>query len=190
MKKVLFVLAAVIVAFVIVVATRPDAYHVERSTRIGAPAEAVFASVSDFRSFPSWSPWQRRDPTMRTTFSTPSSGVGATYAWEGNKEVGKGKMTFTESQAPTRTRQRLEFFEPFASVAESGMDIKPEGDAAAMVTWSMDGKSNFVGKAFSMFMDMDKAIGKDFEEGLGNLKHLVETRAKPTVAPPPAATTP
>src|SRR5437879_519601 len=141
LKKVVMVLSAAIVALLIVVATRPDAYHVERSAQVAAPAEAVFALVSDFRAFPEWSPWQKRDPAMHTTISTPSAGVGASYAWKGNKDVGTGKLTMTESEAPTHTRERLEFIEPFASVADTGVDIKPDGAKTVTVTWSMNGKN-------------------------------------------------
>jgi hypothetical protein len=185
-KKVLITLAVLVAAFAVVVATRPDKYHVERSTKIAAPADLIFAEVNDFQTFSAWSPWAKRDPAMTTTISTPSSGVGASYAWQGNKQVGKGKMTFTESTAPTHTRERLEFLEPFASVADVAFDIKPEGGSASSVTWSMDGKANFIGKAFGLFMSMDKAVGKDFEEGLGNLKRIVEAKkaASPTAAAP------
>ena len=196
MKKLLLVLVVVVVVLVVVVATRADTYHVERSTKVNAPADVVFATVSDFRAFPEWSPWAKRDPAMKTTISSPSSGVGATYAWEGNKEVGKGKMTITESNAPTRVRERLEFLEPFASVADTGMDIKPDGTTAATVTWSMDGRNNFIGKAFSVFMNMDKMIGKDFDDGLANIKRVAEAKqaaaaataaAAAAAAPPTAA---
>ena len=189
LKKVLIGLAALVAILLVVVATRPDTYHVERSTKIQAPADLIFASVSDFKAFPEWSPWQKRDPNMKTTISTPSAGVGATYAWEGNKAVGRGKMTLTESQAPTHTKERLEFLEPYPSVADTGFDIKPEGGEAATVTWYMDGKANFMGKAMSLVMNMDKAIGKDFEEGLANLKRVAEAKkaAAPTAAAPPAA---
>src|SRR4051794_34785425 len=112
LKKVLLVLAVLVVAFVILVATRPDRYHVERTGTIAVPAEAVFGAVSDFRLFSEWSPWDKRDPNMKKTFSSNPAGVGATYSWEGNKEVGKGRMTITESVPPTLVRQRLEFLEP------------------------------------------------------------------------------
>lgn len=190
LKKVLIGLAALVAILLVVVATRPDTYHVERSTKIEAPAEIIFASVNDFRAFSEWSPWEKRDPNMKRTISTPSAGVGATYAWEGNKEVGKGKMTLTESQAPTLTKERLEFLEPFPSVADTGFKIKAEGGNAATVTWYMDGKSNFMGKAMSLVMDMDKMIGKDFEEGLANLKRVSEAKraaAATAAAVPPAA---
>jgi hypothetical protein len=113
--------------------------------------------------------------------------VGASYAWEGNKEVGKGRMLITRADAPTQVRERLEFIEPFASVAEVGFEIKPQGQGAG-VTWSMDGKNNFVGKAIGLFMDMDKMIGKDFDDGLTGLKRVVE--AKHAAAAPAAAAAP
>ena len=179
-KKILLVLAVALGIGAIYVSTRPDTYRVERSAKLAAPPAAVFAAISDFRTFPQWSPWQKRDPAVRTTVSTPSSGVGATYAWEGNSEVGKGKMTITEATAPAagpgRVRERLEFLAPMAAVAEAGFDIKPEGDSATTVTWSIEGKNNFMGKAFSVVMDMDKMMGKDFEEGLANLKKIVESK--------------
>jgi hypothetical protein len=192
LKKVLIGIGALVAALLIVVATRPNTYHVERSAKIEAPADVVFAEVSDFRTFREWSPWAKLDPAMQTTLSTPSSGVGATYAWQGNKKVGKGKMTLTESQAPTRIKERLEFLEPFASTADTTIQIKPEGGTASTVTWSMDGKANFVAKGMGLFMNMDKMVGKDFEEGLSNLKRVAEAKraAAPTAAAPAEPTEP
>jgi Polyketide cyclase / dehydrase and lipid transport len=184
-KKILLVLALVLGALAVVVATRPDTYHVERSSRIDAPPAAVFLVVNDFREFGNWSPWAKRDPAMRTTVSDPPGGVGANYAWEGNKEVGKGRMTFIESKPPERVRQKLESLEPFPWLAETGFDIKPAPGNGALVTWGMDGHNNFVSKAFALVMDMDKTIGKDFDEGLSNLKKVVEAKAA-AAAPPPA----
>jgi hypothetical protein len=179
-KKVLLVLVVALGIGAIYVSTRPETYRVERSAKVAAPPAAVYAVIGDFKTFTQWSPWMKRDPGVKTTVSTPSTGVGASYAWEGNKDVGKGKMTIIESTPPAagpgRVRERLEFMEPFASVAEAGFDIKPEGEGAATVVWSIDGKHNFIGKAFSVFMDMDKMLGKDFEDGLANLKKIVETR--------------
>ena len=190
LKKILIGLALVVAGFIAYVSTRPDTYHVERQALLTAPPEAVYAALADFKTFTQWSPWQKRDPAMRTTLSTPSGGVGATYAWEGNKDVGKGKMTITEATAPSRVRQKLEFLEPFASQADTSFDLAPEGTGATKVVWSMDGKANFMSKAMSVFMDMDKMIGKDFEQGLANLKRVVESAKpeQPASAGAPAAT--
>ncbi len=203
LKKVLVVLVVGIGGFLAFAATRPDTYRVERSQRIDAPAEVVFAQLDNFKSWAAWSPWEKRDPAVKRSFEGPASGVGAAYGWEGNKEVGQGKMTITESKPPrggsTETAHvsiRLEFIKPFASVASSEFIVKPEADDhAAAVSWVMEGRNNLMGKAFGVFMNMDKMIGGDFESGLSNLKTVAEAEsakaaaakaAAANAAPPPA----
>ena len=184
LKKVLAILAVAIVGLLVVIATRPDTYHVERAITIKAPPEAVFPAIADLKTFTEWSPWDKRDPAMKKTFSATTTGVGATYEWQGNKEVGSGKMTVTESAAPAKVRHKLEFLEPFAAVADVEFDVAPgAATGESKVTWGIDGKNNFMGKAVGLVMDMDKTLGKDFDQGLGNLKQLVESKP----APPPAA---
>jgi hypothetical protein len=184
-KKIVLVLAVAVAGLAAVVANRPDRYHVERSVDVGAPAATIFAEIDDLRAWAAWSPWEKRDPAMKKTFSASTTGVGAHYAWEGNKEVGKGSMTITESVPGERVAQRLEFIEPFASTAETAFDLKAAGPASTHVTWSMDGRSNFVSKAFSLVMDMDKMIGKDFETGLSGLKQIAEAKAVAAAAAAP-----
>lgn len=194
LRKVLLVLLIGIGGFLAFVATRPDNYRVERSQHIEAPADVVYAHLDNFKAWGAWSPWEKRDPAMKKTFEGPPSGVGAGYAWEGNKEVGQGRMTITGSQPPrggssesAELTIRLEFIKPFASVATSGFSVKPEGDKASTATWSMEGKNNLMGKAFGVFMNMDKMIGGDFEKGLGSLKTVAEAEAqKPKPVAPPA----
>ncbi len=176
LKKILLVLVVAVAGLLAVVATRPDTYHVERSLDIDAPPATVFSSVADLKAWAEWSPWEKRDPAMKKTFSANTAGVGASYAWEGNKDVGKGKMTIVELRAPEHVAQKLEFIEPFQAVADTAIDLKPAANGGSHATWSMDGKSNFVGKAFSLVMSMDKTVGKDFEEGLGNLKRISEAK--------------
>jgi hypothetical protein len=185
LSKVVLVLAIALGGLVAVVATRPDRYHVERAVDVGAPAAAVFAEIDDLRAWSAWSPWERRDPAMKKTFSPVTSGVGASYAWEGNKEVGKGRMTITESHPGEKVAQRLEFIEPFASTADIAFSLKAAGPSSTHVTWSMDGRNNFMGKAFSLVMDMDKVIGKDFEAGLAGLKQIAEAKAVAAAAAAP-----
>jgi hypothetical protein len=177
LKKALLVLAVAITGLLIFTATRPAEYRIERSTTVHAPADAIFATVSDLKGFTEFSPWEKLDPAMKKTFSPSTSGVGATYAWQGNKDVGSGKMTVTEHNPPSRVRHKLEFITPFAMVAESGFDVVPASAGDAKVTWSMAGNNNFISKFFGLFMDMDKTVGKDFDEGLANLKRVVEAKA-------------
>lgn len=183
LKKVLLALVVVVLAFLGFVATRPATYHVERSITIAAPAAAVFPYLNTPKEFVSWSPWEKRDPNNKTTYSGPSEGVGAGYAWAGNSDVGSGKMTITESKQGALVKQDLEFLEPFASKSTVTYALAPAGDATK-VTWGMDGNNDFAGKLFGVFMNMDTMLGKDFDDGLANLKALVEAKAKE--APPPA----
>jgi uncharacterized protein YndB with AHSA1/START domain len=177
-KKILIALVVVVAGFLVFAATRPDSYRVERSTNIDAPASVIFSQLEDFKAWPAWSPWEKRDPAMKKTFEGPPSGVGSSYAWEGNKEVGKGKMTITASEPPAQIKYRLEFIEPFTAVANTAFTLAPAGDKTVAVAWVMDGTNNMVGKIFSVFMNMDSAIGSDFEKGLAGLKAVSEAEAR------------
>jgi Polyketide cyclase / dehydrase and lipid transport len=185
LKKVLLVLLLGIGGLLAFAATRPDTYRVERSRRIEAPIDVVYRQVDNFKSWGAWSPWDKRDPAMTKTFSGPDNGVGAVYAWVGNDKVGQGKMTIIDAKPPRDAAIgdlavvscRLEFIKPFASVATASFVIGRESDSATAVSWSMEGRSNFMAKVFGVFMNMDKMIGGDFEAGLANLKAVAEAEA-------------
>jgi uncharacterized protein YndB with AHSA1/START domain len=169
----LAVVVVAVVALLCVAALRPDQMHVERSIDIAAPPAAVFAIVNDFHRFPEWSPWQGLDPAMKTDLSGPPSGHGAAYHWAGNDKAGEGRMTIDESAPYTHIGIRLEFIKPFASTNLSAWEFTPTA-TGTHVTWSFDGKSEFMMKVMGVFMDMDKAIGGEYAKGLGNLKRLAE----------------
>ncbi|MHC5538871.1 SRPBCC family protein [Singulisphaera rosea] len=187
-KKVVLGVVAVVVVFVVVVALRPSQYKVERSTTIAASPADVFTQVNDFHAWDAWSPWAKLDPASKSTFSGSSSGQGAVFAWAGNDKVGVGKMTLTESHPNDLIRIRLEFIEPFADTAQTVFTFKPEGPLTR-VTWTMSGRSNFLGKAVCMFMNMDKVVGGSFEEGLVQMKSVVEAKARTTSNDAPKAVT-
>jgi hypothetical protein len=177
-KKILLVLVVLVGGFFIYASRRPDTYRVERSTKIEAPATVVFSQLEDFKAWGAWSPWDKLDPAIKKTYAGPPKGVGAIYSWEGNKKVGKGRMAITDSKPPTSIAYRLEFIEPFAAVANTSFKLAPEGDKATTATWAMEGTNNLIGKAWGVFMNMDKAIGADFEKGLSGLKTVSESEAK------------
>jgi hypothetical protein len=187
MSKVLLVLVLLLGGAAAYVATRPDAYHVERSTTVDAPAATVFAQIDDFSVWKEWSPWEKKDPAMKRTLSATTAGVGATYAWEGNKEVGKGKMTNVASSAGEKVGVKLEMLEPFASTANIAFTLQAESPTTTKVTWAMDGKHNFITKAFSVIKPMDGMVGKDFEDGLVGLKKVAEAKKPPPAPPTPPA---
>ena len=159
-------------AFVLA-ALKPDSFRVERSTVIKAPPERIFAQISDLKAWSAWSPYEKKDPAMKRTFGSMTAGKGAVYEWDGNKNVGKGRMEITEAARPSKILIKLDFLEPFDghNTAEFTMDGK--GDATT-VTWAMYGPANFVSRLMGVFFNMDKMIGADFEAGLANLKSITE----------------
>ncbi len=174
--NILIIVAAVVVVFVIVVATRPARYRVARTATIAAPAPVVFEQVNDFHKWEAWNPWAKVDPAMRQIYEGPPSGPGSVYTWEGNREVGEGRMTMTNCRPPELIKIRMDFLKPFAATSTTQFTFKPDGDRTA-VTWSMEGNNNFIAKAVHLFMDMDKMIGGMFEKGLADIKTIVETPA-------------
>lgn len=180
LKKILIGLAVVIVAFVIVVATRPSDFRVSRSTTIAAPAAAVFPFVNDLQKFQTWSPWAKLDPECKTTFAGPVAGQGAKFTWAGNNEVGEGSMTITESKPGELVRFKLVFLKPMEGECDTEFTFKPGGEGTD-VTWTMTGKNNFIGKAMGLFMDCEKMCGDQFEQGFKNLKAAVNETKTPAV---------
>ena len=175
--KILIAVAVIVVVFIVVVAMQPSVFRVARSATMSAPAPAVFAQVNDFHKWEAWNPWGKIDPAMKQTYEGAPAGPGAIYTWVGNKNVGQGRMTLTESRPSDLIRIKLEFFKPFAGTNIAEFTFKPEGNQTA-VTWSMTGKNNFMAKAIHLFMNMDKMIGGQFETGLAQMKSIVEAALK------------
>ena len=173
MSKVLRVVVLLIVALVVFIMTRPSQFHIERSTTIAAPPEVVYAKIADFHQWEEWSPWEHLDPNMKRTHSGAENGKGAAYAWEGDKNVGVGRMEITDVAPPSKVTIKLDFLKPFEGHNVAEFTLEPKGDATN-VTWSMDGPMPFVSKVMCLFFNMDKMIGTDFEAGLANLKVLAE----------------
>lgn len=167
------VMVAVVLVFVVVVSMQPADFKITRSTTIKTTPDKVFEQVNDFHKWEAWSPWAKLDPTMKTTYSGPPAGKGASYAWAGNSEVGEGRMTINASEPNDHVGIDLEFIKPFSAHNATDFTFKPDGDKTN-VTWTMAGKNNFVAKAFSLFVDMDKMVGADFEKGLAQMKTFAE----------------
>lgn len=176
-KKILIGLAVAVIALVGIISIQPDTLVVQRSATIQAPADIVFAKVNDFHQWGTWSPWEKLDPNMKRTFTGANAGLDAMYEWVGNDQVGKGRMTIQESKPNELVRIRLEFLEPWPQTSTTLFTFAPAGEGIT-ATWKMEGKHNFISKAMCLVMDMDKMIGKDFEEGLANMKKGAEAEAK------------
>lgn len=163
-----------VVAIILVAAVlQPADYAVRRSITIAKPPATVFPLVNEMKKWESWNPWAALDPNMKLSYDGPASGVGASYSWIGNSQVGEGKLTITESNPSEEIRMKLEFFKPMPGVSDTLFTFKPE-DQSTTVTWAMSGKNNFVGKLMCMFMSMDKMIGGQFEKGLATMKTVAE----------------
>jgi uncharacterized protein YndB with AHSA1/START domain len=175
MIKIISIAAVVLIAAVLFyVATRPDTFRVQRTASIKAPPEKVFALINDFHGQAQWSPWEKIDPAMKRTLSGASNGKGAVYEWEGNRQVGTGRIEITESSSPSMVRMKLDMFKPFEAHNIVEFTLDAQGDSTR-VTWAMHGRNPYLAKVMSIFIDCDKMVGKDFETGLNNLKTLAET---------------
>ena len=169
------VLVVAIAIVLILAATKPDSFRVQRAAAMKAPAEQVFPLINDFHRWANWSPWENRDPAMKRSYSGSQSGKGAIYAWDGNKNVGSGRMEILDATSPSKIIIKLDFFKPFEGHNTAEFNFVRERDASTTnVTWIMHGPSPFMSKVMQVFMDFDKMIGRDFEAGLANLKRLVE----------------
>jgi uncharacterized protein YndB with AHSA1/START domain len=177
LKKILFALLGIIAALAVIVVLQPSDFRISRSTTIAAPAATVFEQVNDFHKWEGWSPWAKLDPNMKQSHEGAPTGVGASYWWSGNDQVGEGRMTLTESRPSEMIRIKLEFLKPFAATNTAEFSFKPDGNQTT-VTWSMFGSNNFMAKAFGIVMNMDKLVGADFEKGLAQLKTVAETAGK------------
>lgn len=175
--KILIGVAVVVAVFLVIVSLQPSEGRITRARVMPVPAAAVFEQVNDFHKWQAWSPWAKRDPAAKNSFEGASSGKGAIFAWEGNKEVGAGRMTILESRPAELIRIKLEFFKPFPSVSDAEFTFKPEGNQTK-VTWTMTGKRPFIAKAVCIFMDMDKVVGGDFEKGLAGMEGEAQRSAK------------
>jgi hypothetical protein len=152
----------------------PD-FELARSTSIQASPATVHALIDDFHEWVAWSPWEGVDPNLQRSYSGPERGVGAAYAWTGNRKAGQGRMEITGS-TDREVRIRLEFVKPFKASNDVTFTLEPDG-AATAVTWRMAGKRSGLMSAMNKVLNFDKMIGQDFVKGLRQLKEQAESRA-------------
>ena len=177
MLPVILALAIIAILLFVIIAGQPDKFIVLRSAKIAAPPEKIFPHVNELKKWDDWSPWAAIDPNCKFTYAGPPAGVDANQSWAGNNKVGEGRMTIMESAPSSLVRLRLEFLKPFKATNTAEFKFTPES-GQTLVTWSMFGKNNFMSKVFSLIVDCEKMVGKDFEKGLASLKGVAETSAK------------
>jgi uncharacterized protein YndB with AHSA1/START domain len=167
------ILSVLVLAVLIIAATKPDTFRVTRATSIKAPPEKIFPLINDFQQWSAWSPYEHKDPAMKRTFSGAQSGKGAVYAWEGDSQVGQGRMEISDTTPLSKIVLNLDFKKPMEAHNIVVFTMVPKGDVTD-VTWDMNGPTPYIGKIVHVFLNMDKMVGTDFEAGLANLKAVAE----------------
>jgi hypothetical protein len=165
------VIAVAVVAVLVYAATKPDKFGVQRAASIGAPPEKIFPLIDDLHAHTSWSPFEK-DPNMKRTHSGAARGKGAIYEWEGNRQVGAGRLAIIDS-TPSKVTMALDMLKPFEALNVVEFTLEPQG-GSTNVTWAMRGRQPYMAKLMSTFINCDKMVGSQFEEGLGKLKVLAE----------------
>ena len=177
MLKVFAVIGAVLVFGIAVVlilaAMKPDQFRVQRTTAIKAPPEKIFPLINDFKAWPAWSPYETKDPDMKRIYGATTAGKGATYAWDGNSNVGGGNMLITDAPVPSKVALDLNMTRPMTAHNKVELSLVPAGDTTT-VTWAMRGDTPYFAKVIHVFFNMDKMVGGDFEAGLAKLKAAAE----------------
>ncbi len=170
---ILLIIIAVITAFLIYGALQSADFSVSREANFNALPAKVFENINDFHKWSAWSPWEKMDPHLKRSFSGELSGIGSKYAWVGNKKVGEGNMEITHSEASKRMQLDLHFLKPFKADNVTEFTLTPNGRTTNM-KWEMRGHRPFLFRVMGMFFNMDKIVGGDFENGLNNLREIVE----------------
>jgi uncharacterized protein YndB with AHSA1/START domain len=177
MLKVFAVIGAVVVlgigVILILAASKPDTFRVARTTTINAPPEKIFPLINDFRNWTSWSPYEQKDPAMKRTYSAATSGRGAIYEWDGDKNVGAGRITILDVSPSSLVRLSLDMLKPFEAHNTVEFTLDPRG-GETVVTWAMNGDVPYLAKILHLFINMDRMVGGDFETGLANMKAVAE----------------
>ena len=173
LKKIVIVVAVLVLAVLGLAITKPDTFNVQRTTSIKAPPGEIFPLINDFHSWNSWSPWEKIDPNMKRMYSGSPSGQGAVYEWDGTSKVGTGRMEITDASPSSKVTIKLDYLKPIEGHNIAEFTLEPQA-GSTNVTWAMHGPAPFMSKVMQVFISMDRLIGKDFETGLANIKRIAE----------------
>ena len=171
---ILYILAGIILLILILGIIAPKNYDVYREITIDKPNKEVFNYLKSLNNQAHWSPWEEKDPNMHKEFRGTDGEVGSVSAWKGNKDVGEGEQEITKIIDGERIEGQLRFFKPWKSEADCYFNTTSKGKDSTVVRWGFSGKNKFPFSIFMLFMNMDKAVGGDFEKGLAKLKTILE----------------
>lgn len=178
MTILIYILLGIFVLIVILAVLAPKTYNVHRTVEISRPSPQVFEYLKYLKNQETWSPWEKRDPQMHKKLRGTDGTVGAVSYWKGNKEVGEGEQEITKIIPGERIEGELRFLKPWKSTSACYFTVKDSGADSTQVTWGFSGKNKFPISIMMLFMNMDKTVGKDFEDGLASLKAELEAAGK------------
>ncbi|WP_299556253.1 SRPBCC family protein [Seonamhaeicola sp.] len=174
MYIILYILLGFIAIFIILALIAPKKYHVYRSIEINKPISEVFQYLKHIKNQNEWSPWKKKDPDMTQEFIGTDGEVGFISRWVGNKDVGSGEQEIKRIYKDDVIESELRFFKPWKSQSDAYLRVEYLGDERTKVIWGFSGKNKFPFSIFMLFFNMDKAVGKDFDDGLSSLKYILE----------------
>jgi uncharacterized protein YndB with AHSA1/START domain len=170
----LYILAVIIAILLLLIAFAPKKYNVHRSITIQKVRPEVFQYLKLMRNQDHWSPWMKRDPGMKQTFTGEDGNIGFMTQWESDhKQVGHGEQEIVKLEENRRIESALRFLKPWKSESSGYFDLQ-DLDGGTKVTWVFHGTNKPPMNVMMLFYNMDKAVGKDFEEGLAQLKKVLE----------------
>lgn len=174
MDTILYILAGIVVLTFILAMIAPKGYDVYRKITVQKSVPEVFEYLKYLKNQDNWSPWGKKDPNMKKEFVGSDGEIGATSKWEGNKDVGSGEQEIKRIVENEVIESELRFLKPWKSRSDAYLRVKEVGVGETEITWGFSGKNKFPMSIMMLFMNMDKAVGKDFEEGLASLKDILE----------------
>lgn len=171
----MYTIIAILALVVALAVMAPREYEVKRSIVIDKARPEVYEYLRFLRNMEHWSSWSRKDPNMEHQYRGTDGEVGAISVWKGNREVGVGEQEITGLVSNERIESRLRFFKPWKSESDAFIHLEEVSPGTTRVEWGFKGRSQLPFSIFMLFINMDRMIGKDFEEGLDALKEELES---------------
>lgn len=173
LRSILLIVATLVAVVLVLAVTKPETYRIERSLTINAAPEKIFALINDFHNWSRWEPQDRQDSTLKREYFGAENGIGAVTEWNSSGPGGKGRAAITDSVPFQEISVKVDFVKPFEAHNFNEFVFQPDGPSTK-VTWSMRGTNRYFMKVMSVFLNMDRMMGKHFEDGLNDLKTVAE----------------
>ncbi len=175
LKRIILVLASILILWMVIAAFVSGDCAYEKSITINAPVEKVWQQTNTLKAMDQWSPWNDLDPGMKKDWSGTTGQPGERVCWDSEKDnAGKGCQQVKKvDAADKRIDTEIKFLTPYESEANAYVKIVPEG-SGSKATWGFTSKIPYPFTVMKLFMNMEDAIGKDYQKGLSRLKELSE----------------